>query len=46
MKENIIDTKEIAKRAGGSIPKEDYERFVKPYDSRSTLEDIRRGLKT
>ena len=43
MKEKIIDTKKIAERAGGSIAQQDYERFVKPYDGKTILEDIRRG---
>ena len=44
LSKKMIDTKEIAKRAGGSIPKEDYERFVKPYESVKTFPDTRKQL--
>jgi len=44
LSEKIIDTQKIAKRVGGSIPQEDYERFVKPYDSAKMLADLRKEL--
>lgn len=40
LSEKIIDTKKIAERLGGSIAPEDYERFVKPYESAKILADI------
>ena len=39
-----MDLDGIAERVGGSIPEEDYERFVKAYESAKILEDIRKKL--
>lgn len=44
LSKKIIDPKKIAERVGGSIPQEDFERFVKAYDNRKILADIRKGL--
>ncbi len=44
LSEKMVNTKKVAKRVGGFIAPEDYEHFVKPYDSKSILEDIHRGL--
>lgn len=42
----IIYPKKISERVGGSIPQKDFESFVKPYDGKTILENIRRGLQT
>jgi hypothetical protein len=44
LSEKIIDIKKIAKRVGGYIAPDDYEKFVRPYDSKGMLEDIRGRL--
>jgi len=40
----MIDLDKIAKRVGGPIPQEDFERFVKPYDNTKILADLREEL--
>ena len=42
LSKKMIDTEKIAERVGGSIPQEDSDRFVKPYDSAKVLADIRK----
>jgi hypothetical protein len=44
LSKKILDTDKIVARAGGSIPREDFECFVKPYDNASILADIRKEL--
>ena len=44
LSKKIIDPAKVAKRVGGAIPEEDYERFVKAYDGAKILADIRKGL--
>jgi len=44
LSEKMIDTEKIAEGVGGSIPQEDFERFVKPYDSAKILKDLRKEL--
>lgn len=44
LSKKIIDTKKIAERVGRSILDEDYDRFVKPYDSAKRLKDLRKDL--
>ena len=46
LSKKMIDTKKIAERMGGSIPQEDFKRFVKPYNGKSILEEIHRELRT
>ena len=46
LSKKMIDTKKIAERVGGSIPHEDFKRFVKPYNGKSILEEVRRELRT
>ena len=38
----MIDCKKVGKRYGAHIPKEDYEQFIKPYESRKVLDRIRK----
>ncbi len=45
LSKKMIDAEKIAERVGGSIPQEDFERFVKPYDSAKILEEIRKRLR-
>jgi hypothetical protein len=40
----MIDKQKIAERIGGSIPQEDFDRFVKPYDGAKLLADFRKEL--
>lgn len=42
LKPKMIDYKEVEKRFGACIPKEDYENFIKPYESRKVLDRIRK----
>jgi len=42
LSKKMIDTEQIAERLGGSIAPDDYERFVKPYDSAKILAEIRK----
>jgi len=44
LSKKIIEPKKITERAGGSIPQQDFERFVRPYDSGKILADIRKVL--
>jgi len=44
LSKKMIDLDKIAKRVGGWIPQEDFERFVKPYDSAKMLADMRAEL--
>ena len=37
----IVDYQRVPERYGGPLPEEDYEIFVKPYEIRRTLEEIR-----
>ena len=37
----IVDYQRVIERYGGPIPEEDYEIFVKPYESRKVLDEIR-----
>ena len=36
----MIDYEQVKERFGGSLPKEDYEAFVMPYESRKVLDEI------
>lgn len=45
LSKKIQNPNKIVQRAGGSIPREDFERFVKPYDSAKMLEDIRKKVR-
>ena len=38
----IVDYQRVTERYGGPLPEEDYEIFVKPYEIRRTLEEIRK----
>ena len=40
LSQKMIDAEKIVERVGGSIPQEDYDCFVRPYDSAKILEDI------
>lgn len=42
LKPKMIDYEEVGKRFGACIPKEDYEYFIKPYESRKVLDRIRK----
>ena len=42
LKPKMIDYKEVEKRFGARIPKEDYEYFIKPYESRKVLDRYRK----
>jgi len=44
LSKKIQNPNKIVQRAGGSIPREDFERFVKPYDSGKILADLRKEL--
>ena len=37
----MVDYQKVMERYGGPIPDEDYELFVKPYEIRKTLDEIR-----
>jgi len=45
LKSRIVNYNSIAERIKEPIPKEDYENFIKPYESRKVLNNIRRKLK-
>ena len=40
----IIRCSDVEKRVAGSIPQEDYEKFVRPYESDKELERVREKL--
>ena len=42
LSKKILDTDKIVVRAGGSIPRADFERFVNPYHNAKILKDIRK----
>jgi len=44
LSEKIIDTKKIAEKVGGSILPDDFEHFIKPYNSAKILADMRKQL--
>lgn len=44
LSEKVVDPAKVVEKAGGSIPDEDLERFVRPYDSAAILADIRKQL--
>ena len=39
--ERLVDGEELAARAGGTIPPEDRERFIRPYENKRRLERLR-----
>lgn len=45
LSKKIQNPSKIVQRAGGSIPREDFERFIKPYDSAKILADIRKKVR-
>jgi hypothetical protein len=40
----FVDFDEVAGKHGGPIPPEDYARFLKPYEARKVLDDIRSSI--
>lgn len=42
IEKKMIDPRVVEKRFGGPLPAEDYQSFVKPYEIRPTLGEIRR----
>ena len=42
VEKRMIDRRVFERRIGGPLTLEDYERFVKPYEIRPTLDEIRR----
>jgi hypothetical protein len=42
LKRKMIDYQKVIERFGAPLPKEDYELFVKPYESRRVLDRIRK----
>ena len=41
LKERLVDRKELEKKIGRPVPEEDYDLFVRPYESRARLDRIR-----
>jgi hypothetical protein len=44
LSERIVNIKEVAGKQKGPVPPEDYERYLKPYDNKTTLDNIRKEL--
>ncbi|MBN2180295.1 MAG: DUF3795 domain-containing protein [Sedimentisphaerales bacterium] len=42
--QRIVIPDEVIKKAGGTIPDEDFNIFVRPYDNKSTLNKVRQEL--
>jgi hypothetical protein len=45
LKERIVDYNSIKTKIGHEIPEEDYENFIKPYESKQRLDTIRKNNK-
>jgi hypothetical protein len=45
LKEKFVDGKKVIEKYGAPIPKEDYDRFVRPYENKKILDTIRKKKK-
>jgi len=45
LEQRIVDYKSIAAKFEEPILKEDYEHFIKPYEGRKVLDDIRKRIR-
>ena len=46
LEKRSVDYERVKERHGGPLPEADYETFVKPYESRQRLDEIRRRRST
>ncbi len=44
LSKKIVNPKEVIKKCKEPISKEEYERFIKPYDNKTRLDEIRKEL--
>ncbi len=44
LSKRIVNPKEVIKKCKEPISKEEYERFIKPYDNKTKLDEIRKEL--